>query len=50
MVDFELQPGELKGFVPSWYGFGRAVNAFLDATPAQSRKEGVALLQHMYRQ
>ena len=41
--------GQCRLTLPGWYGFGSAVLAFLDATPGQTRKEGVALLQKMYR-
>ncbi|MEY4713081.1 MAG: putative phosphoenolpyruvate carboxylase [Pseudomonadota bacterium] len=41
--------GQCRLTLPGWYGFGAAVQAFLDETPGQSRKDGLALLQKMYR-
>ena len=41
--------GQCRLILPGWYGFGSAVHAFLDDTPGQTRKEGLALLQKMYR-
>jgi phosphoenolpyruvate carboxylase len=42
--------GQCRLTLPGWYGFGSAIAAFLDGTPGQSRKDGLALLQKMYRQ
>jgi phosphoenolpyruvate carboxylase len=42
--------GQCRLTLPGWYGFGSAVEQFLEATPQQSRQQGVALLQKMYRQ
>ncbi|MEY4652084.1 MAG: putative phosphoenolpyruvate carboxylase [Pseudomonadota bacterium] len=41
--------GQCRLTLPGWYGFGSAVQAFLQDTPDPSRKEGLALLQKMYR-
>ena len=42
--------GQCRLTLPGWYGFGSAVDAFLNkGTPAE-RKEALALLQKMYRQ
>jgi phosphoenolpyruvate carboxylase len=42
--------GQCRLTLPGWYGFGSAVEAFLNkGTPAE-RKEALALLQKMYRQ
>ncbi len=42
--------GQCRLTLPGWFGFGSAVNAFIEgATPAQS-KERLALLQKMYKQ
>ena len=42
--------GQCRLTLPGWFGFGSAVNAFIQgATPAQS-KERLALLQRMYKQ
>ena len=42
--------GQCRLTLPGWYGFGSAVDTFLNETPGQSRKDGLALLQKMYRQ
>ena len=42
--------GQCRVTLPGWYGFGTAVQAFLNETEGQSKKEGLALLQKMYRQ
>ena len=41
--------GQCRLTLPGWYGFGSAVNELLNAGP-HTRKEGLALLQKMYRQ
>ncbi len=43
--------GQCRLTLPGWYGFGAAIERFLDAggTPA-SRKDALALLKKMYRQ
>jgi len=41
--------GQCRLTLPGWYGFGSAVQGFLDAD-AKARKERLALLQKMYRQ
>jgi phosphoenolpyruvate carboxylase len=40
--------GQCRLTLPGWYGFGSAVESFL--SQSGSRKEGLALLQKMYRQ
>jgi phosphoenolpyruvate carboxylase len=45
--------GQSRITLPGWYGFGSAVQAFLDADAAQGeagRKKALALLQKMHRQ
>jgi phosphoenolpyruvate carboxylase len=42
--------GQCRLTLPGWYGFGTAVHAFLDETPGQTKKQGLAILQKMYRQ
>jgi phosphoenolpyruvate carboxylase len=42
--------GQCRLTLPGWYGFGSAVEQFLAPSPEQSRKQGIALLQKMYRQ
>jgi len=42
--------GQCRLTLPGWYGFGSAVEAFLDQPTAKARKEALALLQKMYRQ
>ena len=41
--------GQCRLTLPGWYGFGSAVEQLLGSNPA-SRKEGLALLQKMYKQ
>ncbi len=41
--------GQCRLTLPGWYGFGSAVEQLLNAGP-HSRKEGLALLQKMYKQ
>jgi phosphoenolpyruvate carboxylase len=41
--------GQCRLALPGWYGFGSAVNRWLDAGP-HTRKEGLAMLQKMYKQ
>ncbi|MBX3586551.1 MAG: phosphoenolpyruvate carboxylase [Ramlibacter sp.] len=42
--------GQCRLTLPGWYGFGSAIEQFLNHTPGQPRREGLALLQKMYRQ
>ncbi len=42
--------GQCRLTLPGWFGFGSAVHAFLHETEGQTKKEGLALLQKMYRQ
>ncbi len=42
--------GQCRLTLPGWYGFGTAVDQFLNHTPDQPRRDGLALLQKMYRQ
>ncbi len=42
--------GQCRLTLPGWYGFGSAVEAFLNQGGAKSRKERIALLQKMERQ
>ncbi|MBX3652903.1 MAG: phosphoenolpyruvate carboxylase [Ramlibacter sp.] len=42
--------GQCRLTLPGWYGFGSAIDQFLNHTPGQPRREGLALLQKMYRQ
>ncbi len=41
--------GQCRLTLPGWYGFGTAVQQFLNETPGQPRREGLALLQKMLR-
>ena len=41
--------GQCRLALPGWYGFGSAVNSWLDAGP-HTRKEGLTMLQKMYKQ
>ena len=49
-IPWSFSWGQCRLTLPGWYGFGSAVQAFLDETPGQTRKEGLALLQKMVRQ
>jgi phosphoenolpyruvate carboxylase len=49
-IPWSFSWGQCRLTLPGWYGFGSAVQQFLQDTPGQSRKEGLALLQKMYRQ
>lgn len=42
--------GQCRLTLPGWYGFGTAVDTFLNQNAALPRKEALALLQKMYRQ
>jgi phosphoenolpyruvate carboxylase len=42
--------GQCRLTLPGWYGFGSAVEAFLNQPAPAARKEALALLQKMYRQ
>jgi phosphoenolpyruvate carboxylase len=41
--------GQCRLTLPGWYGFGTAVHTFLHETYEPSKKDGLALLQKMYR-
>ena len=42
--------GQCRLTLPGWYGFGSAVDSFLNAADAAARKERLALLQKMHQQ
>ena len=42
--------GQCRLTLPGWYGFGSAVEAFLNQPNTKVRKEALSLLQKMYRQ
>ena len=42
--------GQCRLTLPGWYGFGSAVQSFLQRGDKLSRKDNLALLQQMYRQ
>lgn len=46
-IPWSFSWGQCRLTLPGWYGFGTAVQRFLESQP---RKEGLALLQKMYRQ
>jgi phosphoenolpyruvate carboxylase len=48
-IPWSFSWGQSRATLNGWYGFGSAVEAFLAEDPALPRKEGVALLQKMYR-
>ena len=47
-IPWSFSWGQCRLTLPGWFGFGTAVEEFLAG--AQGRREGVALLQKMYRQ
>jgi phosphoenolpyruvate carboxylase len=49
-IPWSFSWGQCRLTLPGWYGFGSAVHRFLNEHPQQSRREGLALLQKMYRQ
>src|SRR5512133_1895637 len=49
-IPWSFSWGQCRLTLPGWYGFGTAVQQFLDDNAAQPRREGLALLQKMYRQ
>ncbi|MGZ5182170.1 MAG: phosphoenolpyruvate carboxylase, partial [Ramlibacter sp.] len=48
-IPWSFSWGQCRATQNGWYGFGSAVQAFLD-DPARPRKESLALLQKMHRQ
>ena len=49
-VPWSFSWGQCRLTINGWYGFGSAVQQFLNETPGQSRREGLALLQRMYKE
>ncbi|HXE48136.1 MAG TPA: phosphoenolpyruvate carboxylase, partial [Ramlibacter sp.] len=49
-IPWSFSWGQCRLTLPGWYGFGTAVHQFLNANAQQSRREGLVLLQKMYRQ
>jgi phosphoenolpyruvate carboxylase len=49
-IPWSFSWGQCRLTLPGWYGFGNAVQNFLNHTDGRPRKEGLALLQKMYRQ
>jgi phosphoenolpyruvate carboxylase len=49
-VPWSFSWGQCRLTLPGWYGFGSAVQQFLDADEGKSRKEALLLLQKMYKQ
>ncbi|WP_051236818.1 phosphoenolpyruvate carboxylase [Ottowia thiooxydans] len=49
-VPWSFSWGQCRLTINGWYGFGSAVHRFLNETPGQSRRAGLALLQSMYRE
>ncbi|HYE71538.1 MAG TPA: phosphoenolpyruvate carboxylase, partial [Aquabacterium sp.] len=49
-IPWSFSWGQCRLTLPGWFGFGSAVHAFLNENPAQPRRDGLALLQKMYRQ
>ncbi len=48
-IPWSFSWGQSRATLNGWYGFGSAVEAFLQE-PGRTRKEALALLQRMYRQ
>ncbi|MES2936458.1 MAG: phosphoenolpyruvate carboxylase [Pseudomonadota bacterium] len=49
-IPWSFSWGQCRLTLPGWYGFGSAVQRFLNHTEGRPRKDGLALLQKMYRQ
>ncbi|AMO22127.1 phosphoenolpyruvate carboxylase [Ramlibacter solisilvae] len=49
-IPWSFSWGQCRLTLPGWYGFGSAVRDFLDDNPQRPRREGLALLQKMYKQ
>jgi phosphoenolpyruvate carboxylase len=49
-IPWSFSWGQCRVTLPGWYGFGTAVEAFVQEDGAATRRERVALLQKMYRQ
>lgn len=49
-IPWSFSWGQCRLTLPGWFGFGSAVERFLEADPALPRREALALLQKMYRQ
>ncbi|MBA3772901.1 MAG: phosphoenolpyruvate carboxylase [Ramlibacter sp.] len=49
-IPWSFSWGQCRLTLPGWYGFGAAVQEFVSADSEQGRREGLALLQKMYRQ
>jgi phosphoenolpyruvate carboxylase len=49
-IPWSFSWGQCRLTLPGWYGFGTAVDQFLQGETAQSRREALAVLQKMYRQ
>lgn len=49
-IPWSFSWGQCRLTLPGWYGFGSAVQAFLDKQSAGERKIRVAMLQRMYRE
>ena len=48
-IPWSFSWGQCRLTLPGWYGFGTAVQQFLDNDGAPKRRENTALLQKMYR-
>ncbi|WP_332815002.1 phosphoenolpyruvate carboxylase [Ramlibacter sp.] len=48
-IPWSFSWGQCRLTLPGWYGFGAAVESFLQGEPGSPRKERLALLQKMYR-
>lgn len=48
-IPWSFSWGQCRLTLPGWYGFGSAVQDFLNVQTARERKTRLAMLQHMYR-
>ena len=48
-IPWSFSWGQCRLTLPGWYGFGTAVQEFLDSNGALSRRDALALLQKMHR-
>jgi phosphoenolpyruvate carboxylase len=49
-IPWSFSWGQCRLTLPGWYGFGTAVQRFLEENPGQTRAQGLSLLQKMHRQ
>ena len=49
-IPWSFSWAQCRLILPGWYGFGTAVQDYLDHNPGQGRREGLAMLRKMQRQ